>query len=155
MLPSFGDEWKRKINLGGVSSATTQSSILNRVQAERQARQHEHRTENIIRIQAWYRGVRDARLAKMEMRRAFEADVMGLTGLRCLVLIGRDDEVLGKWSRAILELGPGSSCSLVLFYLSSYPEDQVLAPAGGPHRTSWLVLIRQASLLLLQSVAAR
>jgi len=116
MLPAFGDEWKRKINLGGVSSAATQSSILNQVQAERQARaQHKHRTENAIRIQAWYRGVRDARITKMEMRREFEADVMGLTGLRCLVLIGRDDDVQGKWSRAILELGPGSSCFHVLF----------------------------------------
>ena len=56
------------------------------------------RTENVIRIQAWYRGVRDARVAKMEMRRAFEGDVMGLPALRCLMLIGRDDEVLGKWS---------------------------------------------------------
>ena len=116
MLPAFGDEWKRKINLGGVSSASTQSSILNQVQAERQARaQHKHRTENAIRIQAWYRGVRDARVAKMEMRRAFEADVMGLTGLRCFVLIGNDDGVQGEWSRAILELGRGSSYSLVLF----------------------------------------
>ncbi|KIM38451.1 hypothetical protein M413DRAFT_447711 [Hebeloma cylindrosporum] len=140
MLPSFGDEWKRKINLGGVSSAASQSSILNQVQAERQARaQHKDRTEKAIRIQAWYRGVKGARLAKSEMRSSFESDVMGLTGLRCLVLIGKDDEVLGKWSRAVLELGP----------------EQVFAPAVGPHRTSWLVLIRQASLLLLQSVAAR
>ena len=118
MLPAFGDEWKRKINLGGVSSAASQSSILNQVQAERQARaQHKHRTENAIRIQAWYRGVRDARGAKIEMRRAFEADVMGLMGLRCLVLIGSDDEVLGKWSKAVLELGPGSSFFHVLLQM--------------------------------------
>ncbi|KAF8182521.1 HECT-domain-containing protein [Pholiota molesta] len=138
MLPAFGDEWKRKINLGGVSSANTQAAILNRVQAERAARaEHKQRTESAIRIQAWYRGLVDARATRQEMRKAFNADVMGLTGLRCLVLIGKDDEVLGTWTRAVLQLGP----------------DQLFAPARGEHRTSWLVLIRRAALLLAQSVA--
>jgi ubiquitin-protein ligase E3 C len=109
MLPAFGDEWKRKINLGGVSSANTQAAILNRVQAERAARaEHKQRTESAIRIQAWYRGLVDARATRQEMRKAFNADVMGLTGLRCLVLIGKDDEVLGTWTRAVLQLGPGA-----------------------------------------------
>jgi ubiquitin-protein ligase E3 C len=83
MFLAFGDERKRKINLGGVmSAAATRSNILKQVQAERQAlAQHKHRTENAIRIQAWYRGVRNACVAKMQMRRDFEADVMGLTGL--------------------------------------------------------------------------
>jgi ubiquitin-protein ligase E3 C len=35
------------------------------------------------------------------MRRAFEADVEGITGLRCMVLIGMDQEVLGKWSQTV------------------------------------------------------
>ncbi|KAF8960501.1 HECT-domain-containing protein [Flammula alnicola] len=122
MLPAFGDEWKRKINLGGVSSAATPAAIFDRVQAQRVARAaHRERTEKAIRIQAWYRGGCD-----------------GLTGLRCLVLIGRDDEVLGRWSER---------------FWSSVQVHKLLVPAVGPQRTSWLVLIRQASLLLLQSVA--
>jgi ubiquitin-protein ligase E3 C len=121
MFPAFGNERKRNINLGGVSSSTTPASILGQVHAERQARaEHRQRTESTIRIQAWYRGIRDARAAKIHMRRAFEADVLGLTGLRCLVLIGKDDEVLGKWSKAILALGPGLACSPVLFCLMSF-----------------------------------
>jgi len=116
MFPEFGNERKRSINLGGVSSAATPASILGRVHAERQARaEHRQRTDSATRIQAWYRGISDARASRIQMRKAFEADVIGLTGLRCLVLIGKDNEVLGKWSRAILELGPGLACSDVVF----------------------------------------
>jgi len=110
MLPSFGDEWKRKINLGGTSSAATSASILSRVQEERQARAaHKERTEKAVRIQAWWRGYLESRRTKLEMRKAFDQDVMGLTGLRCLVLIGKDDEVLGRWANDVLRLGPGKS----------------------------------------------
>ncbi|KAF8148075.1 hypothetical protein B0H34DRAFT_803194 [Crassisporium funariophilum] len=138
MLPSFSDERKRKINLGGVSSAATPSAILSRVQAERLGRaEHKRRTENAVRIQAWYRGLREARRTRTAMRRAFEGDVTGITGLRCVVLIGRDDEVLGRWAGAMLQLG----------------EDRLWAPALGEYRASWLVLMRQVALLLLQAVA--
>ncbi|KDR77942.1 hypothetical protein GALMADRAFT_244909 [Galerina marginata CBS 339.88] len=138
MMTSFGDERKRKINLGGVSTATSQAAILNRVQAERQARAElKLRSEKAVRIQAWWRGNLEAREARRQMKRAFEGDVTGLTGLRCLVLIGRDDEVLGTWAAAMVQLGP----------------EGILTPALGEHRTSWLVLMRQAALLLLRSVA--
>lgn len=108
MIPAFGDEWKRKINLGGASSSATPASILNRVQAERAARaEHKQRTESAIRIQAWYRGVVDARAAKQQMRRSFQKDILGLTGLRCLVLIGTDADALAMWSDEVLKGGPG------------------------------------------------
>ncbi|KAF8874714.1 hypothetical protein CPB84DRAFT_1817858 [Gymnopilus junonius] len=137
-FPSFGNEYKRKINLGGASTSSSATSILRSVQAEREARAAlRQRTESAVRIQAWWRGVKAARVAKGEMRRMFERDVLGLTGLRCLVLIGRDEEVLGMWAGEVLRLG----------------RERLFAPVGGEHGQSWLVLVRQASLLLLRSAA--
>lgn len=153
MLPTFGDEWKRKINLGGASSSASQASILNRVQAERAARaEHKQRAEAATRIQAWYRGVLVARVAREHMRRAFEGDVLGLTGLRCLVLMRKDNSALGTWSKAVLQAGPGTPVSNSNCYVLKFP-GQIFAPAKSVHQTSWLVLIRQLSLLLLKSVA--
>ena len=109
MIPTFTDDRKRKINLGGVLPVTTHAAIIDRVREERSIRaQQKRRVEKAIRIQAWWRGVREARYTKMEMRKAFEADVTGITGLRCLVLIGKDEEVLSRWSKAMLELGNGA-----------------------------------------------
>ena len=88
---------------------TTHAAIIDRVREERSIRaQQKRRVENAIRIQAWWRGVREARYTKIKMRKAFEADITGITGLRCLVLIGRDEEVLSQWSKAMLELGKGA-----------------------------------------------
>ncbi|KAJ7081832.1 HECT-domain-containing protein [Mycena belliarum] len=139
MLPLFGDERRRQINLGGSSSVSTLSSITDQAKARRAERTEQKRkNDNATRIQAWWRGVSAIRAAKKEMRRVFEADVEGITGLRCLVLIGMDQDVLGRWSQVIGEKGEGSLFSLAL----------------GPHQSNWLVLIRQACLLLLRSVAA-
>lgn len=108
MIPVFDDERKRKINLGGVVPATTPAAIIDRVREERLIRaQQKRRVEQAVRIQAWWRGLREARYAKLKMREAFEADVTGMTGLRCLVLIGKDEEMLSQWSKAMLELGKG------------------------------------------------
>lgn len=105
---SFGDERKRKINLGGNSSSTSHTAILQRVQNERLVRQEQkRRTDGAIAIQAWYRGLREARETRREMKAAFERDVLGINGLRCLVLIGKHEEVLGQWVRAVLEGGEG------------------------------------------------
>jgi hypothetical protein len=61
--------------------------------------------------------------------------------------------VLGTWTRAVLQLGAGAFTLLYVFTSSNILEDQLFAPARGEHRTSWLVLIRRAALLLAQSVA--
>ena len=88
---------------------TTHATIIDRMREERSRRaQQMRRVEKAIRIQAWWRGVRGARYTKMEMRKAFEADVTGITRVRRLVLIGKDEEVLGQWSKAMLELGKGA-----------------------------------------------
>ena len=111
--------------------------------------------EKAIQIQAWWRGVREAKHTKMEMRKAFEADVIGITGLRCLVLIGRDEEVLSRWSKAMLELGKGSFTISYIFHFTHaiFKLENIFAPALGDQSNSWLVLIRQACLFLLQSIA--
>ncbi|KDR70650.1 hypothetical protein GALMADRAFT_879854 [Galerina marginata CBS 339.88] len=88
-------------------------------------------------IQAWWRCMLAVRAAKKPLRKIFEGDVTGLTGLRCLVLMGVDDEILGTWARALIRLGP----------------EAILAQALEKHTTSWLVLLRKAAWLLFLSLA--
>ncbi|KAJ7757717.1 HECT-domain-containing protein [Mycena maculata] len=139
MLPLFGDEKRRQINLGGSTSSSTLSSITDQAKARRAERvEQKRRNDSATRIQAWWRGASAIRATKTDMRRVFEADVESITGLRCLVLIGMDQEVLRKWSQ-MME-GKGEAC--------------LFSPALGPQQSNWLVLIRQICLLLLRSVAA-
>lgn len=111
MLPLFGDEKKRKINLGGVSSVSSRSAILDQVQAQRIERDElRKKQENAMKIQAWWRGLRQNMMMRSRMRKAFENDVVGITGLRCLALIGRrDEEALAIWSGRMVEFGAGMS----------------------------------------------
>ena len=156
---SLGDERRRKINLGGVSVTSSQASILERVHAQRVARaETKRRTDGAIRIQAWYRGLREARAVRKELRKLFSADVLSLTGLRCLVLIGRDDEVLSTWVTSVLASGEGwprhfSFATALL--TTSFSVGQVFSLASGHQKEHWMVLVRQASLLILQSAAAK
>lgn len=66
-----------------------------------------------MRLQAWWRGVKYARITRSQMKKMFEDDVCGITGLRCLVLIGGDEEVLGKWSSTIVASGEGAYSHLI------------------------------------------
>ncbi|KAK7006156.1 HECT-domain-containing protein [Favolaschia claudopus] len=139
MLPLFGDENRRKINLGGSSSVSTLSSITDQAKARRIERtEQKRRNDSATRIQAWWRAVSGIRAAKKIMRSSFEADIEGLTGLRCMVLIGVDQQLLGKWSQTIVANGEAS----------------LFAPSVGSNRSSWQVLIRQAFVLLLRATAA-
>jgi ubiquitin-protein ligase E3 C len=103
MIPIWGgDERRRPMNLGGTTSASTHAAILDEAKARRQEREDQRRREECaVRVQAWWRGLREARGVRAEMRRGFieGGDVGGIGALRCLVLIGgRDGEVLGRWS---------------------------------------------------------
>ncbi|CAA7268561.1 unnamed protein product [Cyclocybe aegerita] len=155
MFPNFDSERRRKINLGGASSSSSSTSILRNVHAEREARAaHRLRTDSATRIQAWYRGVKASRRTREEMKAMFEADVKGLTGLRCLVLICRrsragknmdklsrdGEEALSRWAGEIGALGPHALWTPVL---SSSPAVQ----------SSWLALIRQVGLILVRAVS--
>lgn len=109
MLPLFGDEKRRKINLGGSSSVSTLSAITDQAKARRIERTEQKRkNDSAIRIQAWWRAVAAIRAVKTNMRRLFEEDIEGLRGLRCIVLIGLDQGILGKWSQTILAKGEGT-----------------------------------------------
>ncbi|KAG6863032.1 hypothetical protein C0991_008618, partial [Blastosporella zonata] len=135
----FNDLRKRHINLGGSTSSVSHSALLSSTRAAREERlalQRKH--DSAIRIQAWWRGVREARSVRREMRGWLD-NGQGLRALRCLVLIGgRDQEALGAWSATVVSGGDDA-----LFAL----------PRQLEHRTSWLILIKQTALLLLRSIA--
>ncbi|KAJ7597464.1 HECT-domain-containing protein [Mycena floridula] len=139
MLPVFGNERRRQINLGGSHSVSSQSSLLDAAKLRREERlEHKRRSDNAVRVQAWWRGIREAQLVRRELRVLFFQDITGITALRCLVLLQTDQEALGMWSAAMNAQG-----------------DEILFQhALGPSRESWLILIRQICLRLLQSVAA-
>lgn len=103
MLPLFGDERRRReINLGGSTSVSSQAAILDQARAQRMEREAQRkREESAIRIQAWWRGAREAQRVRQQLRQAFREQVTGLTALRCLVLVGQDEELLSLWSVTI------------------------------------------------------
>ncbi|KAF7782877.1 hypothetical protein Agabi119p4_2253 [Agaricus bisporus var. burnettii] len=134
MIPVFGDE-RRRINLGGASSVASDRDVLRHARREREERREQRRRqENAIKLQAWWRGVTEVQRTRRELRRTFGMDPTSITGLRCLVLIGHDEELLGQWSRAMDPQSVSRLCS-------------------GKDAGSWAVLSRQAALLLLTSVA--
>ncbi|KIJ59650.1 hypothetical protein HYDPIDRAFT_32985 [Hydnomerulius pinastri MD-312] len=140
MLPLFGDDRRRReINLGGSSSVSSQAAILDQARARRIEREAlRRREESALRIQAWWRGVSEARRVRQQLRQVFQENAIGLTGLRCLVLIGQDESLLGIWSQRVSE-----------------SDELLLGPARGQDREHWITLLRPISLLLLRSVADR
>ncbi|KAF9234160.1 HECT-domain-containing protein [Melanogaster broomeanus] len=130
MFPLFSDERKRReINLGGSTSVSSQAAILDQARARRIEREAlRRREESAIRIQAWWRGVSEARRVREQLRRVFQQNVTGLTALRCLVLIGQDEALLGQWS-------------------------QIMSQSDGEEH--WTTLLRHVSVLLLLSLADR
>lgn len=115
MLPVFGDERRKKeINLGGASSVATHAAILDQAKTRRLERQDvRRRQESAIKVQAWWRGMLTMKASRERMRAVFDADMTNLSGLRCLVLIGRDEERLGRWSSMVVSAGEGMLVSLI------------------------------------------
>jgi len=102
MYGLFSDEQRRKINLGGVSSAATHTSILDQAKARRHERTEQKRQQdNAVRIQAWWRGIAAVRAIRAQMKMKLKEEVHTITGLRCLVLLGQDEEALAYWSIAV------------------------------------------------------
>ncbi|KAH7921617.1 HECT-domain-containing protein [Leucogyrophana mollusca] len=145
MLPSFDSERRRPINLGGSTPTASHASILDQARLRRIEREeHRRRADAAVVLQAWWRGVNEKAAARERLCRILEdgmdvdaGDGDGITQLRCLVLIGRDEALLGRWSSGVIANG------------------SLLRPALGPDREHWLVLIRQMAVLLLHSVADR
>ena len=110
MLPLFGadDRKRRNINLGGRSSSASHTSILDEARLRREERLSQvKRQQSAIRIQAWWRGKREARVVRAQLRHTLDQDPTGINGLRSVVLIGQDEESLAIWSRHALKSGEG------------------------------------------------
>lgn len=114
-LPPFGDtpgKRRREINLGGTSSVSSQSALLQDAKARRMARNDmRKRQESATRIQSWWRGRRHAQHVRQQLRVTFDQNVDNITGLRCLVLIGKDEALLGRWASAMVANGSGACAS--------------------------------------------
>lgn len=110
MLPLFGADGRkrRNINLGGLSTSSTHTSILDEARLRREERQSQlKREQSAIRIQAWWRGKRVARVVRIQLRHMLDQDPTGVNGLRAVALIGQDEESLAIWSRNALQSGEG------------------------------------------------
>lgn len=106
MIPVFGDESRRRINLGGASATASDQDVLRTARKEREERRElRRRQENAIKLQAWWRGINEARHTRNGLRELFLGDPTSITGLRCLVLMGNDEDILGQWSRVMTEGG--------------------------------------------------
>ncbi|OSD07632.1 HECT-domain-containing protein [Trametes coccinea BRFM310] len=135
-IPLFGDspnKRRREINLGGTSTATSYNDILQEAKLRRLQRNDlKRRQDSATRIQHWWRGKMALRAVRQDLRRTFDQDITTLTGLRCLVLLGQDEDALGRWSTVV----------------SSSRQD-VLVQSD----PSCVALLQQVSLRLLRSVA--
>ncbi|KAH9054061.1 HECT-domain-containing protein [Lactarius deliciosus] len=134
----FTQEKRRKINLGGATSVASQTEILHSAKARRSEREEiRRRHESAVCIQSHWRSFQKYRAVRQQLSRIFQEDVLGLNGMRALVLVGSDDLLLAQWSEAVVRVGDGWSLQYV----------------NGPDLSHWIVLVRQLSILLLRSVA--
>lgn len=106
-VPFFGDnpgKRRREINLGGTSTlATSHASLMQDAKLRRMQRNDlKRRQDSATRIQSWWRGRQQAMLVREQLKSTFLGNVANITGLRCLVLIGKDDELLGLWSKTMI-----------------------------------------------------
>ena len=107
-IPLFAEEQRRRINLGGSSSVVSHATIIDSARLKRLERlEQKRRHDSACKLQEWWRGVIQTRQIKNELRTRFEADVLGIDGMRCLVLLDKDEEALAIWSRAVLASGSG------------------------------------------------
>jgi ubiquitin-protein ligase E3 C len=127
---------RRNINLAGNSSSTSSESILDQAKRRRLEREDNRRKQDSATIiQSCYRGHVEVLRTRSWLREVLSGDLHGIMGLRALVLIGLDRQALVAWSEAMKN--------------GAFINEGLC----GPQRESWIVLLRQASLLLLRSVA--
>ena len=111
-VPYFDDDLRkrrRQINLGGNISHATHDSLIQEARLRRiQRTEMKRRQESATRIQSWWRGRRHAQHVRQQLRATFDQNVDNVTGLRCLVLIGKDEALLGRWASAMVANGSGA-----------------------------------------------
>ncbi|KAH9925375.1 HECT-domain-containing protein [Epithele typhae] len=105
-VPLFGDapnKRRREINLGGNHTfSTSYNDILSEAKQRRLQRNDlKRRQDAAIRIQHAWHGHLALTNVRQALRATFEHDVTTLTALRCLVLLGQDEDALGRWSKDV------------------------------------------------------
>jgi hypothetical protein len=122
MIP-FAQEKRRKINLGGATSvSSSQTDILHSAKARRSAREEiRRRHESALCIQSRWRSSQQSRVVKRILSGFFQEDVLGLNGMRALVLIGNNDELLAQWSEGVVRAGDGEPFTSVSIRKSCVP----------------------------------
>ena len=107
MLP-FAQEKRRKINLGGATSVSSQTDLLHNAKARRTEREEiRRRHESALLIQKCWRSSQQSRVVKHILMEMFQEDILGLNGMRALVLIGHNDSLLAQWSEGVVHAGDG------------------------------------------------
>ena len=126
MFP-FTQEKRRKINLGGATSVSSQTDILHGAKARRSEREEiRRRHESALCIQSRWRSYQKYRVVKRILSEMFQEDVLGLNGMRALVLIGNDGSLLAQWSEGVIRAGDGKpsiSVSITYRCASHFPTD--------------------------------
>ncbi len=104
----FTQEKRRKINLGGATSVASQTDILHTAKARRSEREElRRRHESAICIQSRWRSFQQYRAVRRQLSQMVQEDLLGLNGIRALVLIGNDEALLARWSEAVISAGDG------------------------------------------------
>src|SRR5258708_3012094 len=107
MFP-FTQEKRRKINLGGATSVPSQTDILHSAKARRSEREEiRRRYDSALCIQSRWRSYQQSRVVKRILSELFQEDVLGLNGMRALILIGNNDSLLAQWSEGVIRAGDG------------------------------------------------
>ncbi|KAH7101855.1 HECT-domain-containing protein [Auriculariales sp. MPI-PUGE-AT-0066] len=134
----FGDERRKKMNLGGVSSVTTHATILADAQARREERINaKRRQDSATMIQSWWRSSREAQVVRRQLRDAFDRGADSVVWTRYLVFGGVSEDRLGRWSTV----------------MSQNNFAALIQPFTTAERESWLVLVRRVSIILLRSIS--
>jgi ubiquitin-protein ligase E3 C len=114
MLPLFNGpedlKRQRNINLGGATTSSSHNDLLQIAKANRAEREAVKRQRDAaVQVQAWWRGSLDREHTKAELRARFEDDITSLDAMRCLILLGKDEERLARWAEAAVEMDEGES----------------------------------------------
>ena len=112
-IPLFGDapnKRRREINLGGNHSATSYNDIVSEARLRRlQRNDAKRRIDAATQIQSSWRGYMAKRDVRRSLRATFDQDICSTTALRCLVLLGQDEDALGRWSTVVTTSRKGES----------------------------------------------
>lgn len=135
----FGDDRRRRINLGGVQSTSTHQAVLEQTHTLRSQRQQQKRAQEAASvIQARWRAHVQRQIVRRQLLDAFDKEPLGtVMSTRLLVLAGGEETRLSKWAHAAVQAGNSA----------------LWQPYMGPEAASWLVLVRQIAVMILRATS--